>query len=223
MGKLSIYGLEASPPTRACLLTLKALDLPFDWVKVNLMAGEHLLPEYLEKNPQHTVPVLEDGEVCIWDSHAIMPYLVGKYATTDALYPKDHHQRAIVDQRLHYDSGPMFIGTLLSLTKPLLFKGATVIEQSKIDAIADVYDVVETLLGDNEYIAGTDLTIADFSFVTTICSLMVFLEADSSKYPKIVAWLERLRQLHYYEEANGVGAAHFESMIRSKNFTIEFN
>ncbi|XP_034478653.1 glutathione S-transferase 1-like [Drosophila innubila] len=223
MGKLTLYGLEASPPTRSCLLTLKALELPFDFVVVNLLAGEHLLPDYLEKNPQHTVPLLEDDEVCIWDSHAIMPYLVGKYATTDALYPKDLYQRAVVDQRLHYDSGSMFVGTMRALTRPLLFLGATVIEQSKIDAVAEVYDLVETFLGDNDYIAGTELTIADFSCVTTMCSLKVFLEPDPNKYPKIVAWMERLRELPYYEKANGVGAAIFESLIKSKNFTIESN
>lgn len=223
MGKLTLYGLDASPPVRACLLTLKALELPFDFVKVNLFAGEHLLPEFQQKNPQHTVPMLEDDELCISDSHAIMPYLVGKYATTDMLYPKDYYERAIVDQRLHYDSGSMFVGTLRNLTLPIIFLGATVIEQSKIDAITEVYDLVEIFLSDNDYIAGTNLTIADFSFVTTMSSLKVFLEPDSSKYPKINAWMERLRQLPYYEEANGVGAAQLEALVKSKNFTIESN
>ncbi|KAH8370448.1 hypothetical protein KR093_003573, partial [Drosophila rubida] len=221
MGKLTLYGMEASPPTRSCLLALKALDLPYDFAQVNLLAGEHLMPEFLQKNPQHTVPMLEDDDVCIWDSHAIMAYLVGKYATSDALYPKDDFQRAIVDQRLHYDSGTMFTCTLRAITKPIIFLGETVIEQSKIDAVAEVYDLVENFLGDNDYIAGTDLSIADFSFITTICSLSVFLEPDAGTYPKIAAWLERMKELPYYEEANGVGAAQFEAMLKSKNFTIE--
>ncbi|KAH8296894.1 hypothetical protein KR044_000172, partial [Drosophila immigrans] len=221
MGKITLYGLEASPPTRSCLLLLKALELPYDFVQVNLLAGEHMLPDFLQKNPQHTVPTLEDDGACIWDSHAIMPYLVGKYAPTDALYPKDYCQRAIVDQRLHYDSGTMFNNTLRPMTRPVIFLGETVIEQSKIDAVAEVYDLVETLLGDNDYVAGTDLSIADFSFVTTICSLMVFLELESGKYPKIAAWMERMKELPYYEEANGVGAAQFEGLLKSKNFTIE--
>ncbi|XP_034103411.1 glutathione S-transferase 1-like [Drosophila nasuta] len=221
MGKITLYGLEASPPTRSCLLVLKALDLPYDFVQVNLLAGEHLQPEFLQKNPQHTVPVVEDDDACIWDSHAILAYLVGKYATTDALYPKDYAQRALVDQRLHYDSGTMFTCSLRALTRPILFLGETVIVQSKIDAVAEVYDLVETFLGDNDYVAGPELTIADFSYITTICSLMVFVEPDASKYPKINAWLERMKELPYYEEANGVGAAQFEAMLKSKNFTIE--
>jgi len=41
-------------------------------------------------------------------SHAISAYLVGKYGKDDALYPKDLQKRAIVDQRLHFDTGVLF-------------------------------------------------------------------------------------------------------------------
>lgn len=59
-------------------------------------------------NPQHTIPTLEDDGKKIWDSHAINAYLVGKYGKDDSLYPKDLAKRAIVDQRLHFDSGMIF-------------------------------------------------------------------------------------------------------------------
>lgn len=49
----------------------------------------------------------EDGFV-LWDSHAIMGYLVEKYGKDDKLYPKDLRKRAIVDQRLHFESGVLF-------------------------------------------------------------------------------------------------------------------
>lgn len=75
---LTLYYTELSPPVRASLLTIKALGLNVDLKPVNLMTGEHLTPEYLQKNPFHTVPTLEDGEFTIWDSHAINSYLVGK-------------------------------------------------------------------------------------------------------------------------------------------------
>lgn len=44
----------------------------------------------------------------IWDSHAITAYLVEKYASDDGLYPKDLQKRAVVDQRLHFDSSILF-------------------------------------------------------------------------------------------------------------------
>lgn len=59
-------------------------------------------------NPQHTVPTLKDGDFVLWDSHAVSTYLVGKYGNDDSLYPKDLEKRAVVDQRLHFDSGILF-------------------------------------------------------------------------------------------------------------------
>lgn len=63
---------------------------------------------FLQLNPQHTVPTLKDGDFAIWDSHAISAYLVDKYGKDDSLYPKDLQKRAVVDQRLHFDSGVVF-------------------------------------------------------------------------------------------------------------------
>ncbi|KAF4531265.1 hypothetical protein B566_EDAN019338 [Ephemera danica] len=59
-------------------------------------------------NPQHTVPTLDDNGFYIWDSHAINAYLVTKYGKNDSLYPRDPQKRAIIDQRLHFDSGILF-------------------------------------------------------------------------------------------------------------------
>jgi len=80
MVNLILYGTESSPPVRAVLLTLRALQLEHEFRPLDMQAGDHLKPEMLRKNPQHTVPMLEDGESCIWDSHAIIAYLVNKYA-----------------------------------------------------------------------------------------------------------------------------------------------
>lgn len=59
-------------------------------------------------NPQHTVPTMDDNGFYIWDSHAISTYLIQKYGKDDSLYPKDLQKRAVIDQRLHFDSGTLF-------------------------------------------------------------------------------------------------------------------
>ncbi|XP_037716872.1 glutathione S-transferase 1-like [Drosophila subpulchrella] len=220
MGKLILYGLEASPPVRAAKLTLAALDVPYEFVEVNTLAKENLSEAFLKKNPQHTVPTLEDDGHFLWDSHAIIAYLVSKYGKTDSLYPKDLLQRAVVDQRLHFESGVIFANGLRSITKPLFSAGQTKIPKERYDAIIEIYDFLETFLGDNDYIAGGQLTIADFSIISTVTSLEAFVELDSAKYPKVSAWIKRLQQLPYYEEANGNGARVFGSFIKKTNFTF---
>ncbi|EDV36028.1 uncharacterized protein Dana_GF12173 [Drosophila ananassae] len=220
MGKLTLYGLTASPPVRAVRLTLAALGLPYEFVLVNTMAKDHRSPEYLKKNPQHTVPTLEDDGHYIWDSHAIIAYLASKYGKTDSLYPKDLFQRAVVDQRLHLESGVIFEGRLRSMVRPVT-NGQTVIPKERYEAVIETYDLLETLLKDEDYIAGKQLTIADFSLISSISTMRIFVDVDQAKYPKVSAWFHRLEQLPYYEEANGSGAREFSDYIRKFNFTFE--
>lgn len=63
---------------------------------------------FLQINPQHTVPALDDDGFIICDSHAINVYLMNVYAKDKSLYPEDFKKRAIIDQRLHFDSGLLF-------------------------------------------------------------------------------------------------------------------
>ncbi|XP_013099190.2 glutathione S-transferase 1 [Stomoxys calcitrans] len=220
MVRLTLYGMEASPPVRACLLSLKALDLLFDIKQVNLLEKEHLSEEYLKKNPQHTVPTLEDDGHFIWDSHAIMAYLVSKYGKDDTLYPKDILKRAVVDQRLHFDTGVAFERGLRSITEPLLFRNQTEIPQHHIDVIVDIYNFLETFLMDTIYMAGNQLTIADFSLISTVTSLVAYKDIDGTKFPKLTSWIKRMESLPYYQESNGNGANKLVAMVKSKSITI---
>jgi glutathione S-transferase len=103
-----LYMTLLSPPSRAVLITAQALGIELELKNVDLAKGEHRRPEYLQLNPLHTVPTLIDGETIITDSHAINAYLVRKYSSDDKLYPRDHSKRALVDQRLHFDTGILF-------------------------------------------------------------------------------------------------------------------
>ncbi|XP_034650657.1 glutathione S-transferase 1-like [Drosophila subobscura] len=220
MVKLTLYGVDGSPPVRAVKLTLAALNLPYDYVKVDLASRANLSPEFLKKNPQHTVPTLEDDGHYLWDSHAIIAYLVSKYADSDSLYPKDLLQRAVVDQRLHFESGVAFADGLRSITIPLFFYNQKIAPKERKQAIVEIYDFVETFLKDQDYIAGNQLTIADFSIVSTISSLVAFVDLDHAKYVRISGWIKRLEQLPYYEEANAKGAQEFISLIKQSNLSF---
>ncbi|XP_061389566.1 glutathione S-transferase 1-like [Musca vetustissima] len=220
MTKLVLYGVDLSPPVRACLLTLKALNLPYEYRVVNLLAKEHLSEDFLKKNPQHTVPLLEENGHIISDSHAIISYLCDKYAKDDALYPKDLLKRAVVEQRMYFEAGVLFQGGLRNITIPLLFRNQTQIPKHQIDAIVESYGFLESFLKDNKYMAGDHLTIADFSIVTAVTSLVAFVEIDPTKFPKLSGWLKTMESLPYYEEANGVGAKQLVAVIKSKNCTV---
>ncbi|KAH8297211.1 hypothetical protein KR044_006697, partial [Drosophila immigrans] len=219
MGKLVLYGVEASPPVRACKLTLNSLGLQYEYRLVNLLAGEQLNKEYTLKNPQHTVPMLEDHGKCIWDSHAIMAYLVRKYAKDDSLYPKDYYKRASVDQRLHFDSGVIFQGCIRNIAHPVFRLNETEVPRAKIEAIAEVYAFLEAFLSTTPgqtHLCGNNLTIADFSVVSSVSSLVGLAAIEPGKYPKLSGWLERMEQLPDYQSNNGNGAQMLIDMFSAK-------
>uniref|UniRef100_A0A6P7H837 Glutathione S-transferase 1-like n=1 Tax=Diabrotica virgifera virgifera TaxID=50390 RepID=A0A6P7H837_DIAVI len=211
----TLYMLEASPAVRSVILCAKALDIKLNEKEVNLLTGEHLTPEFLKLNPEHTVPVLDDDGFVIVDSHAINTYLVAKYGKDDSLYPKDIKKRAIVDNRLHYDSSTLFVRGL-TIYKGFLFEGEKEIAPKLLIALEEAYSITEKFLENSNFIAGDHLTIADFSFITSITGWNMFFNLKEEKYPKIVAWMKRMQALPYYNEANQVGQDHFYKIVKDK-------
>jgi glutathione S-transferase len=89
---MKLYGFGPTRSLRA-LWGLKELDADFEFVPVNLLAGEHKRPEFLRLNPTGKVPVLVDGDQVIPESAAIVLYLADKYRDK-GLLPEGLPERA---------------------------------------------------------------------------------------------------------------------------------
>jgi glutathione S-transferase len=89
---MKLYGFGPTRSLRA-LWALKELDPEFEFIPVNLLAGEHKRPEFLRINPAGKIPGLVDGDLIIPESAAIVLYLADKYREK-SLLPADLHQRA---------------------------------------------------------------------------------------------------------------------------------
>lgn len=211
MARPILYTLHLSPPCRAVELTAKALGLDLEQRVVNLLTGDHLKPDFVKMNPQHTIPVLDDNGTIVPESHAIMIYLVSKYGKDDSLYSKDIVKQAKLNAALHFESGVLF-ARMRFLFEPILLRGCAEMPADKTEYIEKAYQLLEDTLVD-EYVVGNSPTIADFSCISTISSLMGVIPVEQSKYPKILAWVERLKTLPYYEEANGSGAVQLSSAV----------
>lgn len=120
MGKLILHGLKLSPFVRSTFAVAAATGVDMEYKYVDLLKLENHTPEFLEMNPLHTVPVLDDDGKYIIDSHAILCYLVDQYDKDESLYPKDPYKRAMVNQRLHFDSGILYMTLKNVLVRSLL-------------------------------------------------------------------------------------------------------
>ena len=91
---MKLYGFGPTRSLRA-LWGLNELGAQFEFEVVNLVAGEHQRPEFLQLNPAAKLPVLVDGDLVIPESAAIVLYLAEKYPQS-RLLPADLKARAEV-------------------------------------------------------------------------------------------------------------------------------
>jgi glutathione S-transferase len=91
---MKLYGFGPTRSLRA-LWGLKELNADFEFIPVNLLAGEHKHPDFLRLNPAGKVPVLVDGDIVIPESAAIVLYLADKYREKNLL-PASVDERAQV-------------------------------------------------------------------------------------------------------------------------------
>lgn len=166
-------------------------------------------------NPQHTIPVLDDNGTIVTDSHAICAYLSEKYGQDDKLYPKDLAARALVDSRMHFDSGFLF-GRIRFLFEPILYFNSPELPQEKIEYIQRSWPIMEAFLERSQFVCGDQLTIADLCCAASVTSVTEIAPIDEKLYPKFVGWLNRMRQLPYFEEVNADGAKLVQDTIRTR-------
>ena len=91
---MKLYGFGGTRWLRA-LWALRELDAEFEFVPINLLAGEHRRADFLRLNPAGKIPVLVDGDVTLTESAAIVMYLAEKYRDR-GLLPADLGERAQV-------------------------------------------------------------------------------------------------------------------------------
>merc|ERR1711879_535601 len=190
MAPIEVYGMSLSAPCRIVNMTAECLGLDYEFKVVDLMAGEHMKPEFLAMNPQHNIPTMKDGDFVMNESRAIAAYLVNKHGADDKLYPKDAETRARVDQRLYFDMG-VFYKAFGECVYPVMFGGDKP-GQDNFDKLALVatYSTMKAA-----ELAGIDL----------------------ASLPNCEAWFEKCCKLvPNYEKANGEGATAFGGFYKSK-------
>ncbi|XP_029709232.1 glutathione S-transferase 1 [Aedes albopictus] len=215
MSPITLYTTRRTPAGRAVEITAKLIGVELDVKFIDLSKKEHLTEEFLKLNPQHTVPTIVDNGVALYDSHAIIVYLVQKYAKDDALYPKDLVTQARVNALLHFESGILF-ARLRGTLEPIFYHGFPEVPQDKLTAIHGAYDLLEATL-QSDYLVGNSLTLADVSCSTSLSTLNALFPVDAGKCPKLVAYLQRLeKNMPSYKELNSDRAAEAVDFFKQK-------
>jgi len=159
---MKLYGFGPTRSLRA-LWGLKELEAEFEFIPVNLQAGEHRRPDFLALNPAGKVPVLVDGDLVIPESAAIVLYLAEKYPEK-GLMPARLEQRAQVYRWVMFAmtelEQPLWRMAKHSFLYPEHKRLPQDIDLAREDFLA-MASVLERHMEGRQFIVGDRVTVAD--------------------------------------------------------------
>ncbi|KAI5651580.1 glutathione S-transferase epsilon 6 isoform X1 [Phthorimaea operculella] len=207
--QLTLWKMAQSPPARAVMMTLDLLGLDVKMEELNPITREQDTPEFTKMNPMKTVPILNDGDFGLGDSHAIMIYLIEKYGKAEHayLYPKDVRKRAVVNHLLFFECGILF-PRLRAIMAPTYHGRLTELSKYMKINMEDAYDKIEVYLSENKFVAGDGLTIADLSVYTTVQTMVTMHPAgDENRWAKFRRWFKTMSDLDVVRRVNEPGGS----------------
>jgi glutathione S-transferase len=206
---MKLYYHPASTTSRPIMLFAAESGLEMDFQVVDIMSGEHLQPAYLAINPNHQVPLLEDGDFRLTESSAILKYLAEKIASP--AYPTDLRMRARINERmdwfntgLYRDLGYGFVypQVLAHHRRPSDEQQAGALAWGKAKARGWLKILDENLIGPrNAYLCGNEITVADY-FGAPLLTLGEVIRCDYSTYPNVCRWLGKIKALPSWPKVN---------------------
>jgi glutathione S-transferase len=196
---VKIYGSPRTSASR-CYLLLEELDIPYQVMPVDLAKGEQKAPEYMQLNPNAKVPALVDGDKVLWESCAINYYLAEKYKPE--LLGKDSFVKAKSLQWSFWMmlelQTPLVEVLIQKMFVPEEKRDLKVIEKNS-EKIPNLLKILDTGLEKNKFIAGDEITVADFN-ITTAINMAVTLGFDLSKYPQISKWFGFMKETKGFQK-----------------------
>ncbi|XP_037565975.1 glutathione S-transferase 1 [Dermacentor silvarum] len=195
-----LYNLPGSPPCGFVRSLAKHLGVEITLKNLDFAKKEHLSEEYLKINPFHKVPSLVDDDFIVYESNAIAYYLLRKHAPESDLYPDCYKERARIDIVLAAVASTIQPFQLLFF-RPRFWDNTKPSDEEVASFETTVVQGLQHLVSDGKYATGDKLTLADLCLVSNLSICLENGSVDTSKFPKLTAYYERMKtELPYFEE-----------------------
>ncbi|CAI1718722.1 MULTISPECIES: glutathione S-transferase [Serratia] len=187
MSTITLYGTPLSGHVHRVALLLRMLALPYAWVEAS--ADVRQSAAFRRLNPFGQIPVLQDGDLTLADSNAILVYLVKRYAPDSHWLPELPAAAARVQAWLSKAAGEVRYGPA---SCRLIAQFAVPEDYQAARAVSDRFlPQMEQHLSERDYLATEQPTIADLA-----CHSYVAVAAEGgislAPYPAIRRWAARI-------------------------------
>lgn len=167
---LKIWGRLNSVNVQKVVLCADELGISYERIDAGGAFGIVGTPEYLAKNPNGLIPVIEDDGFVLWESNAIVRYLANRYGE-GSLWPMDREMRARADRWMDWQSGsfnPAIGPAFVQLVRtPAEKRDAAIVESARVQTEQKM-KLLDAHLARTRYMAGEQFTMGD---IPLFCSV----------------------------------------------------
>jgi glutathione S-transferase len=199
---LTIHHLGKSQSERIIWLC-EELGLPYDLQTYVRDAVTNLSPPELRAlHPLGAAPVIVDGDVLLAESGAIVDYIIAKHGSGRLALGPDHPDFAAYLYWLHFSNGNLqpVMGRNL-VVRQLDLPADNWVRLSQKGRLDRALGLIDTRLGEADYLAGAEFTAADIMTVFSLTTMRYLVPTDFSPYPNILAYLQRIGSRPAYQRA----------------------
>ncbi|RON63590.1 glutathione S-transferase family protein [Pseudomonas fluorescens] len=200
---LKIWGRKNSSNVRKPLWAAEELGLAYEAIDAGGAFGVVDTPEYRAMNPNGRVPVIEDDGFVLWESNAIVRYLLAKHAPSSTWYSADPQARAIADKWMDWTTSS-FAGPFRTVFWGVLRTPVDKQDWSAINAAikecTELLNMADQALASQPYLSGSEIGMGDIPLGSFIYA---WFEMPIERAPQahLQAWYERLKQRPAYQKA----------------------
>jgi glutathione S-transferase len=196
---MKLYGFTPSPNTWMVRAVAAHLGIALDYEYLDLTKGASRTPAFLEINPTGRTPALVDGDFKLWEANAIMQYLASQ--KPNSLWPDNARARADIMrwqswQLAHWGKESCEPLIFNRLVKKLLSLGPP--DDAAVAKGLECFNreaaVLDAHLGKQPYLAGSNVTLADFSVAAPLFHAQG-ADLPLTPYKKVQEWFGRVSAL----------------------------
>ncbi len=201
MSKMTLHGIWLSGPTYKAGLALSLLGQSFAYKHVDLRAGAHKQPAYLAVNRYGQVPALEDGDLKLCQSGAILLYLADKFGKMGG---KTTEEKARVREWLFWE----FDKLASNVYRPRAIKRGFMKAEDSVYTMYstmanDALKVLDGALAKSHFLVGNEVTMADVAVYGDV-AYAEEAAIDLGPYANVKAWMARVEKLPGFKKYEDV-------------------
>ena len=190
---LKLWGRKTSSNVQKILWALEELGQPYEHEIVGGIYGGKDKKEYASKTPTKLVPVLEDGDIALWESHSILRYLAKKFPES-SIGIKDMRKEAEINCWIDFSSSafqPAVIGLFWELVRTPSKQRSKENEEKQYKALISASMIVSKQLENRDFLLG-NFTIADIA-LGTLMYRMRDVAPDLAQTEPLRSWYDKLQ------------------------------